>query len=139
MKKLSIMLLVALVTGCNKNNNKIIPGGCPLRACTDVFVSVGVNFTDNHGQAIAIENLQVKDLRTNLTLTKKVTGIFWTLGYYVIADDSDLKQLTTDGDSIQVSATDPSTKQTKTVVFKIAGGCNCHVTKVSGPDTIAFD
>jgi hypothetical protein len=45
----------------------------------------------------------------------------------------------TDGDIIKVSATDPATNQTKSVNMKISGGCNCHVAKISGPDTVKFD
>jgi hypothetical protein len=132
------MLLVIIVAGCTKNS-KVVPG-CPLKACTDIFVSIGVTFTDNNDQPIAIENLRVIDLSSHLNLTKSANSPFWALGYYVIADDGDLKKLSADGDNIQVSATDPATKQTKTVIFKIAGGgCNCHVFKVSGPNRIAFN
>jgi hypothetical protein len=94
---------------------------------------------DNQGQLLVIENLQITDLRTHLNLTWGVNNVFWAKGYYIIADDSDLKQLTTDGDDVQVSATNPANNQTISTVFKIAGGCNCHVIKKSGPDKIAFN
>jgi hypothetical protein len=135
-KKFSFLLLILISQACNKN--KETPG-CPLQVCTDIFASIGVTFEDNQGRPIAIENLQVKNLRTHLNLTRGVNNVLWVIGYYIIADDSDLKQLSTDGDNIQVSATNPITKQTINTIFKIAGGCNCHVIKISGPDKIVFN
>jgi hypothetical protein len=38
-----------------------------------------------------------------------------------------------------ISGTHPTTNVTKTVTFKISGGCNCHVEKVSGSSTVVFD
>ncbi len=136
-KKFSFLLLIVLISqACNKN--KVTPG-CPLQVCTDIFVRIGITFVDNQGQLLVIENLQITDLRTHLNLTRGVNNVFWAKGYYIIADDSDLKQLTTDGDDVQVSATNPATNQTISTVFKIAGGCNCHVIKISGPDKIWFN
>jgi hypothetical protein len=136
-KKFSFLLLILLISqACNKN--KVTPG-CHLQVCTDIFTSIGATFEDNQGQPIAIENLQVKNLHTNLNLTRRVNNVLWVIGYYIIADDSALKQLSTDGDDIQVSATNPATNQTKTTIFKIEGGCNCHVIKISGPDKIMFN
>ena len=137
LRKFFILLLPIIVSGCNKN--KMTSPGCPLQVCTDIFANTGVTFVDNQGQPIAIENLRVTDLRTHLTLTRGVNNVLWVKGFYVIADDSDLKQLSTDGDDVQVSATNPATNQTISTIFKIAGGCNCHVIKKSGPDKITFN
>ena len=138
LRKFFVLLLLVFAAGCNKNK-MTPPPGCPLQACTDIFATIGVTFVDNQGQPIAIENLKVTDLRTHLTLTRGVNNVLWVKGFYVIADDSVLKQLSTDGDDVQVSATNPATNQTISTIFKIAGGCNCHVIKKSGPDKITFN
>jgi hypothetical protein len=135
-KILTLLMFILLGTACHEGNVK---PGCPLVACTDIFASIGVTFVDSAGQPIAIQNFQAIDLRTNLRIIPEVQTALLIRGFYIIADDSDLKDLSTDGDDIQVSATNPLTHQTKTVIFKIAGGCNCHVTKLSGPDQIKFD
>jgi hypothetical protein len=87
-----------------------------------------------------VTNFEEIDLRTNKVMTHTYPpGIDFVPGYKIIADDSDLKDLTTEGDSIKVTATNPATGQIKVTLYKIAGGCNCHVSKVSGPDQIKFD
>lgn len=135
-KRAALLLMIMLGTACHKGE---MSATCPIRACTDVFVTLGVTFKDNLGNPIAIDDLQVLNLRTHLKLTRAVTGIFWVLGYYPIVDDSDLNQLSTDGDDVQVSATNPLTKQTIITIFKIAGGCNCHVVKITGPNEVLFN
>jgi predicted nucleic acid binding AN1-type Zn finger protein len=135
-KTLPLLLLIFLSFACNKN--KLTPA-CPLHLCTDIFTRIGMRFADKNGNPIVIENLSVIDLRTNKVVTHGVNNVLWVVGYYIIADDTDLSQFTTKGDDIQVSATNPATHQTKVTVFKIAGGCNCHVTKISGPEQVMFD
>ena len=137
LKKIAVLLIIIISTSCNKSHQE--EPACPLKVCTDVFTTIGISFTDNKGNPIAVENLLVLDLRTSASLPLEVNGIFYILGYYRIADDSDLSQLSTGGDDIQVTATDPATNQTITTLFKIAGGCNCHVTKISGPNQVTFN
>jgi len=60
-------------------------------------------------------------------------------GFKTIATDSNLDEFSTGGDNVQISATHPDTHQIKTAVVKIAGGCACHISKISGPDTVVFD
>jgi len=136
-KKFSVLLLILLSLGCNKN--KIQPN-CPAQICTDIFASIGIHFVNSLGQPIAVQNYQTIDMRTHLNIGSTQTGYgLLALGYYIIADDGDLQKLSTEGDDIQVSGTDPATNQSKTAIVKIAGGCNCHVSKISGPDQIMFD
>ncbi len=132
-----LLLLFLLFCGCDKG--KIKPA-CSPAVCTDIFVTIGVHFVDNQGQPISVQNFQALDLRTHLVIGPTLSG-YGTLaiGYYIIADDGDLSKLSTEGDDIQVSGTDPATNQTKTAIIKIAGGCTCHVSKISGADQIMFD
>ncbi|MDB5157049.1 MAG: hypothetical protein JWR50_1756 [Mucilaginibacter sp.] len=136
-KRLLILSVIGICLGCHKNQQK---AGCGTQVCTDIFVSVGIHFTDKNGNAIVVNNFTAIDQRTHLSVTPvhPVTGID-NVGYYVVTDDSMRPQLSTEGDDVLVSATDPATNQTKAVTLKLSGGCNCHVGKISGVDTIAFD
>ena len=137
-KNLPILLLsMVLLSACSKNKPQ--KPACGSQVCTAIFATVGIHFTDKQGNAIAVENFSVFNLSSNKPLTPGVPNLDLVKGYYIIASDSDKQDFSTDGDNIRVSATDPVTNQTKTATFKIAGGCNCHVGKLSGPDTLAFD
>jgi hypothetical protein len=127
--------MLLLVIGCNKT--KTTEAACSPQICTAIFASVGIHFTDKNGQPINVQNFQVIDLRTSLTITSAHQTA--TVGSYTIVDDGDLKKLSTDGDDLQVSATNAATGETKTTIIKVAGGCTCHVSKVSGADTVMFN
>jgi hypothetical protein len=136
-KKLPIVLVIILCSACTKNQQK---AACGTQVCTDIFASIGISFKDKNNNPVNVINFKVLDLRTNKILTNVIsTTANFVPGYMIVADDSDLPDLTTAGDNVEVSATNPATGETKTVLFKIAGGCNCHVSKVSGPDIITFD
>lgn len=136
-KKLYFLLILTFIfSACSKNPQK---PACGSQVCTAIFATVGIHFTDKQGNAIAVENFGVFNLSSNKQLTPGVPNLDLVKGYYIIASDSDKKDFSTDGDNIRVSATDPATNQNKTATFKISGGCNCHVEKLSGPDTLAFD
>lgn len=59
---------------------------------------------------------------------------------YHVATDADVEDLSSAGDTIDVSATNPETLQKKSAIFVIAGGkCSCHIQKISGPEEVIFD
>jgi hypothetical protein len=129
------IVAVLCLCACKKNTQT----ACGTQVCTDLFASVGVHFVDKNNNPISVSNFTVVDLRTHKLITHAVPeGLGYDVGYMEIVDDNDLKNLSTEGDNIQVSATDSATGQVITTIFKITGGCNCHVTKISGPDTIQF-
>ena len=132
-----LLVLVLLFSACRENQQK---PGCAIQVCTDIFATITIKFLDKDGNQITVNNYTAVDQRTNVVLHDNkilVPGAYPP--YYDLADDSDLKKLSTEGDDILITGTDPVTGQTKTAVVKIAGGCTCHVTKVSGPDAITFD
>lgn len=140
MYKSLIILFVAAIplVSCTKTQQK--NSACGTQACTLNFASVGVQFTDKNNERIIISNFTAVDLRTNKAFVHVSDPAANTLaGYEVVVNDSDLKDLSTEGDDVRVSATNPATGETKTAVLKISGGCNCHVAKKSGPDTVKFD
>jgi hypothetical protein len=137
MLKISFIgLLVLLVcSACRKTRQT----ACGAQECTDLFASIGARFFDKNNSPVIITDFKVLDLRTNKAIVKAVPANSVASNYMEILDDNDLKSLSSEGDMIQVTATDPVSGQTKITLFKISGGCNCHVAKLSGPDSITFD
>ena len=138
MRKLLLFIpAFALMFACNKNGNKT---ACGIHVCNDVFMNITVVFADKTGKLIFITNYSAVNQRTNLPLQHEGLNIPVALTYhYPVADDSMRDQISTDGDNILVTGTNPNTGQTKSATFDISGGCNCHVQKISGQDTIRFD
>jgi hypothetical protein len=116
---------------CQKNSSN--------QVCTALFATVGVHYLDVNNNPVIVSNFKVLDLRTNTAITHIIPPNYVASNYMEVVDDNDKKYLSTAADNLQVTATNPSTGQTKTVILKISGGTNCHVTKISGPDTIRFD
>lgn len=138
LKKVSALLIVAcLMAGCDKQRQGLT--GCSTQTCTLSFAMIGVQFTDKNGNAVVVQNLTSINQRTKESMLPGTQQGITQTGYYYIADDSMRSKLSTAGDDVLVTATNPATGQTKSVTFKISGGCNCHVDKISGPQTIVFD
>jgi len=135
-KTIAIILLTACSFGCTKKQASVL--SCPAQMCTMNFASIGVQFQDKSGNAITVKNYTVVNQRTGEILTSSGTGMN-SAGYYRVVDDGMLKKLSSEGDEIIVTSTHPTTGQIKTATYKISGGCNCHVARISGPEIIAFD
>ncbi len=133
-----ILAAVVLFASCTKTQQKNSACGTQ-QACSDIFMTVGIHYTDKAGEPIIVSNFTVFDVTSNKQLYPGLPTGNLVVGYYIVASDSNIKDYSTGGDIIKVSATDPATGQTKIVNFKISGGCNCHVGKLSGPETVAFD
>ncbi len=130
-----IIFLSALTFGCTKKRVDVVD--CPAQPCTYDFRSIAVQFKSNGGDIVTVKDYSVVNKRTKETLSDN-RGVNQA-GYYLVVDDSKLRKLSTSGDDITVKGTHPTTGQTKTASFKISGGCNCHVARLSGPETITFD
>ena len=141
MKSVTLIIILTAATlllSCSKSQQT--NSACGTQVCTDVFAKVGVSFTDKNNQPVIVSSFEAIDLRTNKPLVHVASpNVDYLAGYEIVADDSNLKDLSTDGDNVKVSATNPATGEVKTVTLKIAGGCNCHVTKLAGPDKVPFD
>ncbi|MFD0795059.1 hypothetical protein ACFQZX_15665 [Mucilaginibacter litoreus] len=124
--------LIVLFASCSRKLNN----GCPVnQICTEIFASVGTQFVDNNGNAVTVTDFKVTNQRTNRTIQPKGELPSGNLPpFYTIVNDSNKKELSTKGDDIIVTAVYNGQKVTGT--FKISGGCNCHVTKLSGPEKI---
>ena len=136
-KALSLLLVLSLIcTSCKKGHQK---PGCPAQVCTDIFATVTIKFIDKAGNQITVDNYSSVDQRTHKVLIDdKIVSPGTFPPFYAVVTDSNLKDLSTDGDDILVSGTNHTTGETKTALLKVSGGCNCHVTKISGADEINF-
>jgi hypothetical protein len=139
MKHLSIILLVVLfLSACKSDKNT---QGCGVKECTTSFAYLGIRITDNDGKAAKLKSFTAINLRTNKSLTpvQYPPNIDFVAGFVLLASDSNIKDFSTDGDDVKITAIDSASNQTKTSTLKISGGCNCHLNKLSGPDVMAFD
>ncbi|QEC77947.1 hypothetical protein [Mucilaginibacter ginsenosidivorax] len=138
-RRILLLLLIAsfTFTACNKKHQQ---PACTIGVCTQQFVSVGVHFANKNGDGVNVENFVAKNLRSDSVIVAPgVIDPGFSPAYKTIANDNIINKFSTGGDNVQITATNPSTHQTKTAIVKIAGGCACHVSRVSGPDTIVFD
>lgn len=121
-----------LAASCSKNIN----GGCPTnQICTEIFASIGTQFVDANGNNINVTNVTVYNLRTKKVIEPKgVIDPGFSPMNHTIVTDANKKELSSEGDDIRVTAM-YNTKKIETV-FRISGGCNCHVEKLSGPEKI---
>jgi len=136
-RKIFIVLLVSCCLGCSKIQRDVVD--CPAQPCTLVFASINVKFLDKNGSEVEVKNYSAFNKRTEKNLVTGSQKVKNEVGSYTIADDGMRSQLSTQGDEIVVSATHPTTGQIKTTTYKISGGCNCHVERISGPQVINFD
>lgn len=130
--KLFFLLLITLFSACAEKELPVTT--CPLVACTDVFGLITVKMVHQDNSLAIVSGYHILDLRTNTII--KTEALPLSAATYDVADDSDLKLFSTAGDTLLVTFNDSIGTPTRTVPFVIAGGCNCHVFKVSGPDTI---
>jgi hypothetical protein len=137
-KSILFLLLVIVYSACSKKTRQTAP--CNPGMCTMIYTTIGIHFVDKAGKDAVIKDFSAVNLRTNKKVeTQSIPGSGSNAGYHVIATDSNMKEFTNEGDDVKVTATDSVTNQTKSVVVKLAGGCACHISKVSGTDTLAFD
>jgi len=138
-KKLFLVLMLAIgLSACKKNKNNI---ACGTQTCTASFAVIMLSFTDANGEPTPIENVSVVNLRTNEPVPPTSYGITMNFvpGVRIIATDETKSAFSTQGDDVRVTATSTVTGKTKRVTLKVSGGCNCHVERLSGPETVKFD
>ncbi|GAA3975518.1 hypothetical protein GCM10022210_27510 [Mucilaginibacter dorajii] len=111
-----------------------------MGVCTAIYATIGIKFVNSKGAGVVVTNFTAKNLRSDsLIVAVGVIDPGFSPSYRTIATDGNKAQFSMEGDNVQISATNPDTHQIKTTTMKIAGGCTCHINKVSGPDTVTFD
>lgn len=135
--KVAAILLATI--GLSACSHKLNNDGCPPQMCTMEFATIGINITDKAGNPVNAKEVRVVNLRTNKVIVPQgLNGSDAAVGSYVVVTDSNKKDISTNGDDIKVTATAADGK-TATATLKIIGSCNCHVKKISGPETIVFE
>ena len=138
-KKILLVLMLAVsLTACKKNNNK---PACGTQNCTEIFAVVSFSFTGADGKPTAIKDVSLINARTGKAVPAPsyAATINTVPGVVIVATDETKSAFSAEGDDVRITATSVATGQTKQVIIKISGGCNCHVDKVSGPETAKFD
>jgi hypothetical protein len=138
MKKLILLCLpfAVIISSCSK---KLKTDGCPTdQICTMIFTSVGTEFVDKDGKNVTVKDFKVFNMRTNKYIVAKgVVDPGFSPMHHTIVTDANKKEVSTEGDDLKITATYNNT--TIAATFKIAGGCNCHVTKISGVEKIVVN
>lgn len=135
--KYILPVCLAILLGCNndKGENCVRP-----EMCTEEFVSITLAFAKPDGRHVAVQDYQVRQLSNGKILQNRQTGTTTEPGTYVVTSDRQLSLFSDSGDMAEVSGKDPVSGRTGTARLKIRGGaCNCHVSKISGPDKIVLD
>ncbi|MNY55101.1 hypothetical protein D3C86_1910480 [compost metagenome] len=130
--------MAGTLLSCKKKTSE---SECGNMICTEQFASLFIKFVDNKGVGTEIKDLTVVNQRTGVNKYPTMSGYLTVeRGTYIFADDRDTKGLSEEGDDLKITATSVATNQTKSVIVKVKGGkCACHISKVSGPDQLAFD
>ena len=136
MKPLLCIILVLFLGSCHN----VEQAPCENLICTQEFRMITVKFTDTNGEPLLVKDFKSINLRTNKPLTSSnIDATIFTKGVYIVATDTNLSDLSNEGDRIKVSATHPTNGTLKEAEFVISGGiCNCHVSKISGPEVVSF-
>lgn len=138
MKLFNLSLLgFVLLFSCSE---KVTEAECPAIMCTQEFRSVSVLFKDAAGNPTTVNDFKAVVRRTGKSIQAEPVDTVNFKGYYPVVTDGHRKQLSTTGDTIDVSAVHPLTNQKKTAQFVVSGGrCACHIEKISGPEEITFN
>jgi hypothetical protein len=131
-----ILLCVAVV---------MIYAGCELHFANDPcrcikvtdsdIVRLGVHVVDKNGAPVTNLDFVVLVKQTGDTLSIFQSGV--SRGYYIYATDYRVQFITSGGEWVQARGFSPTGKLLLLQSFHIdADNCDCHVTKLFGPDTI---
>ena len=125
------LILVVFLSSCSSSE----PAVCENMVCTKEFRTITVKFIDDYGDPLLVNNFSAVNKRTGRSMSQ--TNSIQGLGIYVVASDADQKELSEKGDIVLVSASNPKNNSKVSAEFVISGGlCICHVSKISGPETI---
>lgn len=139
-KKITLLLGIALIafTSCDKDNSKT---DCLVnQICSAEFAAIFVTFKDKDNNDVVVKDFTVVNLRTGKpVVAADVLDPGFSPFYHYVATDSNKSEFSADGDNVRITATSVATNKTVTSVMKISGGCNCHVMRVSGANSIFFE
>lgn len=106
-------------------------------ACTAMFASSTVLVVDEDGSPVSGLDVEVTNKRTNEVI-ENLSGSWGGAGTYTVLDDSYTGNLTTEPDTILFTGTLSGDTCSGVFLFN-TDECNCHINKVSGPDTLYME
>lgn len=106
-------------------------GSC---ACTEEFRYFTVTVLDDASQPATNVSLTRTNLRTGKVLDPGWLGDL-VPGVYLVADDGQVSEFSTGGDTLRVTGTEAGATFTADYVFAV-DACRCHLQRVAGPDTV---
>jgi hypothetical protein len=127
--KLGVAAVLLSVAACGDDG---MPGG----VCTASFATVGVTVVDGRGQPVSGAAVTATLVRTGQTLVP-TTLMLTVPGTYVLVDDGSTHLIRPSGDAVQARIAKGPTSVTADYVFAVADGC--HISKVSGPDSVTLE
>jgi hypothetical protein len=124
--KAACVAIFLSTAGCG---NDSMPGG----VCTASFATVPVTVVDGQGQPVAEASVTARLVRTGQTLVP-TTLMLTVPGTYTLVDDGSTHLIRHSGDAVQARISKGAQSVTADYVFAVVDGC--HISKVSGPDTV---
>ena len=115
---------------------------CAKLMCSEGLKIVGIKFLDTIGNPVVVSDFKAFNLHTKESMIiGSVTDTVYSKGDYTIASDLHIRKVSSRGiDTIVVSGRHPVTQVIKTARVVVGrDDCDCHVTKLSGPEEIVFN
>ena len=134
MRTLSMLIASgALLGACSDDGSA---GGC---VCTQEFRLFTLTVVDSLGRPEASVAIEVRSRRTGrlIEVPGGYDGVFGE-GTYVIFSDAELDLLPDEGEPVLVTGEKDTRSFGADFLFAPEGSCRCHVTRVSGPDTVTI-
>lgn len=133
---LLLFAVITVLSACNAQKT----ADCPNVMCTQDFRYITVKLLSGSGGEPDMKNYEVKFKSSGKKLNSNPgPDAAANPNTLVIADDSNLKELSPKGD-VMILSIRRNDGSSIDVPYTISGGvCNCHVSKVSGPDEIDTD
>ncbi|MEO9477301.1 MAG: hypothetical protein ABJG41_17280 [Cyclobacteriaceae bacterium] len=137
MKHLAILsLLISIISySCNEAGT---PPDCSGNfACTEVFITIGVDIKNSSGQAVTLDSASVTNQKSGVSHSPSYDSYPDFASYYGIADDADLDDVDYDGTVFLFEGWLEGEKVVSEE-FLIGKDC-CHILKLEGPKEITLD
>lgn len=135
------VLFAALSLACSPNSQGQTGAAPDARqaepvACTMMFAMIGVRVADSALRPVSGVEVTVTRRRTGETRSIAPTDT-GDVGAFVIADDSMREQIAAEGEAFEVRARAGGRQAAARYMIGLTEG-RCHVTKLSGPDTLVL-
>jgi hypothetical protein len=105
--------------------------------CTDEFRMYTVTVLDLNGNRVGDLQTRVQNTVTG-RIYKFETSLYFEEGIYPVMDDTFTQEFTTQPEEIIFSGTKDDKSVEGSYLFN-SDECNCHVNKITGPDTLILN